>query len=182
MKNVTAGNACGILSNMMWTITELREEYDRLDRYLGIDTTKIRLAFSKRMCRQRGVCCFQGDRPVEIRIAEFLRGDDAEFLETARHEYAHAAAAMLTGKRHGHDRVWKSLCTQIGCRPERLAQPLPAQEGRNDGRGYVVRCETCGAQSRYLRRGAVVRSIESGRQDCRCRRCGGRHFTVERIG
>ena len=43
----------------------------------------------------------------------------------------------------------------------------------NAGCGYLVRCKTCGAESRYLRRGAVVRSIAQGRQDCRCRRCGG---------
>ena len=51
----------------------------------------------------------------------------------------------------------------------------------NAGCGYLVRCKTCGAESRYLRRGAVVRSIAQGRQDCRCRRCGGRTFTLERM-
>ena len=164
----------------MWTLTELREEYDRLDRYLGIDTRDIRLSFSKRMQRQHGVCCFRGGRPLEIRLADFLRTDDAAFLETARHEYAHAAAALLAGERHGHDAVWKSLCARIGCRPERLAQPVDAQETRNRQHGYLVRCMGCGAESRYLRRGRVVQSIEAGRTDCRCRRCGGRRFTVER--
>ena len=165
----------------MWTLEEIREEYDRLDRYLGIDTRTIRLSFSKRMRRQHGVCCFRGDRPTEIRLADFLRTDDAAMLETARHEYAHAAAALLTGRRHGHDAVWKRICETIGCRPERLAEATAAQEAENAGRGYLVCCETCGAQSRYLRRGAVVRSLEAGEQSCRCRRCGGRRFRVERM-
>ena len=102
-------------------------------------------------------------------------------LDTARHEYAHAAAALLTGKRHGHDAVWKGICVRICCKPERLAEATAAQEAKNAGRGYLVRCETCGAESRYLRRGVVVRSIEQGHQDCRCRRCGGRTFTLERM-
>ena len=136
----------------MWTLEEIREEYDRLDRYLGIDTRLIRLSFSKKMRRQHGVCCFRGDRPTEIRLADFLRADDDAMLDTARHEYAHAAA-----------------------------ETTAAQEAKNVGCGYLVRCKTCGAESRYLRRGAVVRSIAQGRQDCRCRRCGGRTFTLERM-
>ena len=135
----------------------------------GIDTRLIRLSFSKKMRRQHGVCCFRGDRPTEIRLADFLRADDDAMLDTARHEYAHAAAALLTGRRHGHDAVWKDICVRIGCKPERLAGTTAAQEAKN------------GAESRYLRRGAVVRSIAQGRQDCRCRRCGGRTFTLERM-
>ena len=64
---------------------------------------------------------------------------------------------------------------------KRLAGTTAAQEAKNAGCGYLVRCKTCGAESRYLRRGAVVQSIEQGRQDCRCRRCGGRTFTLERM-
>ena len=165
----------------MWTLEEIREEYDRLDRYLGIDTRAIRLSFSKRMRQQYGVCCFRGDRPTEIRLADFLRTDENAMLDTARHEYAHAAAALLTGQRHGHDALWRSLCVRIGCKPERLAERTAAQEAKNAARGYLVRCETCGAESRYLRRGTVVQSIEQGRQDCRCRRCGGRTFTLKRM-
>ena len=165
----------------MWALEEIREEYDRLDRYLGIDTRAIRLSFSKRMRQQHGVCCFRGGCPTEIRLADFLRADDEAMLDTARHEYAHAAAALLTGQRHGHDALWKSLCVRIGCRPERLAEQAAAQAAKNAGRSYVVRCKTCGAESHYLRRGAVVQSIEQGRQDCRCRRCGGRTFALERM-
>lgn len=168
--------------SFMWTIEELREEYDRLDRYLGIDTRPIRLRFSARMQRQHGVCCFQNGWPVEIRIAEFLRDDDAAFLETARHEYAHAAAAIITGTRHGHDALWRGLCERIGCRPERLAEVSTAQQAALDSRGYIVCCCRCGATSRYLRRSRVIHSIETGQGRCRCRRCGGEKFTIERIG
>ena len=146
----------------MWTLEEIREEYDRLDRYLGIDTRPIRLSFSKKMRRQHGVCCFRGDRPTEIRLADFLRADDDAMLDTARHEYAHAAAALLTGRRHGHDAVWKDICVKIGCKPERLAGTTAAQEAKNAGRGYLV--SICGTDDmetlRHIARELEIR--ESG--------------------
>ena len=81
----------------MWTLEQVRAEYHRLDRLLGIDTSGIPVRFSKRMTRQYGVCTFLKNRPQEIRLADFLRQEDAVFWDTARHEYAHAAAALLTG-------------------------------------------------------------------------------------
>ena len=42
----------------MWTLEQVRAEYRRLDRLLGIDTSGIPVRFSKRMTRQYGVCTF----------------------------------------------------------------------------------------------------------------------------
>ena len=57
----------------MWTLEQVRAEYHRLDRLLGIDTSGIPVRFSKRMTRQYGVCTFLKNRPQEIRLADFLR-------------------------------------------------------------------------------------------------------------
>ena len=121
----------------------------------------------------------------EIRLADFLRQEDAVFWDTARHEYAHAAAALLTGKRHGHDEVWRAVCRRIGCPEDRLApQCAAAEENRKRiaaARGvYVVTCLGCGAESRYLRRGKVVQALEEKRGQIRCRRCGGKKFRLEK--
>ena len=70
----------------MWTLEQVRAEYRRLDRLLGIDTSGIPVRFSKRMTRQYGVCTFLKNRPQEIRLADFLRQEDAVFWDTARHE------------------------------------------------------------------------------------------------
>ena len=91
----------------MDALETVRAEYDRLDRMLGIDTSGVRLTRSARMVRQYGVCCFRGEKPTEIRIAAFLLEEPEQLRQTALHEYAHAAAALLTGRRHGHDAVWK---------------------------------------------------------------------------
>ena len=103
----------------MWTLSQVQAEYRRLDRLLGIDTGRVAVSFSKRMTRQYGVCTFVKNKPQEIRLADFLRQEDQVFWDTARHEYAHAAVALLTGKRHGHDEAWKAVCRKIGCPPER---------------------------------------------------------------
>ena len=155
----------------MWTLAQVQAEYRRLDRLLGIDTSRVAVSFSRRMTRQYGVCTFVKNRPQEIRLADFLRREDQVFWDTARHEYAHAAVAILTGKRHGHDEAWKAVCRRIGCPPERLE----AVRGV-----YIVTCLGCGAESRYLRRGTVVQALEEKRGGIRCRRCSGKKFSLEK--
>ena len=169
----------------MWTEQMIREEYARLDRLLGVDTSHIPVSFSARMVRRYGACTFRGDTPTAIRLAAFLKEDDTALLETARHEYAHAAVALLTGKRHAHDDAWRAVCRRIDCPEERLAEPCAAAE-RNCARVvrqrgvYVVTCLRCGAESEYLRRGPVVQALERGRRGCRCRACGGTKFRLEK--
>ena len=169
----------------MWTLAQVQAEYRRLDRLLGIDTRFVAVSFSGRMTRQYGVCTFVKNRPREIRLADFLRQEEQAFWDTARHEYAHAAVAVLTGRRHGHDEAWKAVCRKIGCLPERLAPVCDAAvENRRRveaTRGvYVVTCLGCGAETRYLRRGPVVQALEEKRGGIRCRRCNGTKFRLEK--
>ena len=166
----------------------VRAEYDRLDRMLGIDTSGILLSCSARMVRQYGVCCFCGDRPAKIRLAAFLLDEPEQLHKTALHEYAHAAAALLTGRRHGHDAVWKAICLRIGCAPERLSEPCAAarrraeeyEKGRAGTPVWLVVCRGCGAVSRYRRRGKVVQLLQQHptTSACVCRQCGGRSFAL----
>lgn len=166
----------------------VRAEYDRLDRMLGIDTSGILLSCSARMVRQYGVCCFCGDRPAKIRLAAFLLDEPEQLHKTALHEYAHAAAALLTGRRHGHDAVWKAVCLRIGCAPERLSEPCAAarrraeeyEKGRAEAPVWLVVCRGCGAVSRYRRRGKVVQLLQQHptTSACVCRQCGGRSFAL----
>lgn len=177
----------------MEELQAIRAEYDALDARLGIDTSALALSFSTRMVRQYGVCCFRGDVPTAIRLADFLREEPERLRQTALHEYAHAAAALLSGKRHGHDALWKRLCLAVGCSPQRLAAPCAAAEKRAaeyekrrfGAAEYQVRCRACGALSRYRRRGKVVRLLleHPKSRALVCKRCGGRSFelTMEEI-
>jgi len=149
-------------------LEQIRAEYDRLDRLLGIDTRAVALSFSRRMSKQYGVCTFRGARPEQIRLAEFLKNDPEQLLMTARHEYAHAAASLLTGRAHGHDELWKSICRRIGCPDSRLSRPCAAMEQKQRERAqkrapgvtYLVECLGCHSTSRYQRRGKVVQALE----------------------
>lgn len=172
----------------MDALETVRAEYDRLDRILGIDTSGILLSCSARMVRQYGVCCFCGDRPAKIRLAAFLLDEPEQLRKTALHEYAHAAAALLTGRRHGHDAVWKAVCLRIGCAPERLSEPCAAarrraeeyEKGRAGAPVWLVVCRGCGAVGRYRRRGKVVQLLQQHptTSACVCRQCGGRSFAL----
>ena len=177
----------------------IRSDYRRLDRLLGISPEQIPLSFSSRMVRQYGVCCFRADRPTAIRLAAFLKDAPEQLRQTALHEYAHAAAALLTGRRHGHDAVWKSVCLRVGCRPERLSKPCAAaqeraaayEKSRAGGPVYLVRCLGCGTESPYRRRGKIQlvcpkcgkatrvgHTEKDGKKVRVCKKCGGRSFSL----
>ena len=162
------------------TLDEVRAEYDRLDRLLGIDTSGIELKISKRAVRQLG--CFRASKLLCITLSSMVMEDDELFMDTVRHEYAHAAVHILyPGQRHGHDMLWKEICRRIGCRPKsRTELTENAQELRAQGIKYLIRCKSCGRESGYIRRGKAVELVMRGHGSrLRCTGCGGNKFELE---
>ena len=167
----------------MHTLEEVRREYDRLDRLVGVDTSGIELRISKRAVRQLGSfrSPARGKGELRITLSALILGDDEQFWDTVRHEYAHAAVFLkYPGEKHGHDRVWRDMCRLVGCSPRRLApEQGEAAELRKARTKYIIRCESCGAESRYIRRGRAVELMLRGRgRSLRCRSCGGSRFTL----
>ena len=169
----------------MHSLEEVRAEYDRLDRLCGVDTSGIELKISKRAVKQLG--SFRSPRRggidgLRITLSYLILEDDEQFWDTVRHEYAHAAVYLLhPGESHGHDKVWKDMCRRIGCSPERLApEKGQAAESRRAEAKYIIRCEGCGRESRYMRRGkAVDLLLLRGRgRALRCTGCGGSSFKL----
>ena len=164
----------------MHSLSEVRAEYDRLDKLLGIDTSSIELKVSSRAVRQLG-SFRSGAAPLRITIAKFVMEDDALFLDTIRHEYAHAAAYLLRpGEKHGHDGFWKGICRRVGCTPKsRTKLSESAMHQRSQKAKYIVRCETCGTETAYMRRGRTVEMLLRGRGgNLRCTKCGGNSFKL----
>ena len=128
----------------MHTLQEVRAEYDRLDRLIGIDTRMVELKISKRAVRQLG--SFRsptpGRGPLRITLSALILDDDEQFWDTVRHEYAHAAVYLLyPGQKHGHDQVWRDMCRRVGCDPKRLApEQGRAAELRQQKVKYIIRC------------------------------------------
>lgn len=168
----------------MHSLEEVRAEYNRLDRVIGINSSAIELKISKRAVKQLG--SFRapkkpGTAPLRITLAEQIFSDDAQFWDTVRHEYAHAAVYLLHPKeRHGHDAVWKQMCLRVGCDPSRLAKESPEmKQQREQSAKYMVRCEGCGRETLYQRRGKIVELLMRGRGGTiQCTACGSRKFKL----
>lgn len=62
--------------------------------------------------QQLGVCKEYKHR-IELSRHFVLRNSREAVLDTILHEIAHA----LVGVKHGHDRVWKEMCVELGCKP-----------------------------------------------------------------
>lgn len=70
-------------------------------------------------CKQAMGMCVYRCRAIELSI-HFVERDNPveEIRDTILHEIAHA----LVGPGHGHDKVWKQKCVEIGARPLRCGE------------------------------------------------------------
>ncbi len=168
----------------MHSLEDIRKEYDRLDKLSGLDTSKVEIEISKRPGRRLGSFRYplkEGTAPLRIIISASVLELEEQFWDTIRHEYAHAAAYLrYPGERHGHDELWKELCRELGCAPERLAPRSRAQQQRTEETAkYRVHCKGCGRDSYYFREGKVVKALRrGGRGRVRCVFCGSDSFEL----
>jgi len=168
----------------MHSLEEIRAEYDRLDQICGVDSSRIEIVLSRRSTRRLGSFRYPpdgGDAPLRITISALLLTEEQQFWDTIRHEYAHAVVYLrYPGQRHGHDAVWKAVCREVGCSPDRLAAQTPAgRQALEQQARYRVHCRTCGRDSYFLREGKVIKLLRrGGGGGLRCAGCGGRGFDL----
>ena len=108
----------------MYTLEDVREEYDRLDALLGIDTKNVELKISKGF-RTAGLFQVKRDKKTKelkliIRINKVVFDcRENSFLEIIRHEYAHAVNYIINkDNSDAHGPKWKALCKKVGCSRE----------------------------------------------------------------
>ena len=173
----------------MHTLEEIRNEYNRLDEITGVDTSSIPIVKSKSVhqygyCRIMPINTAQGIKytPTKIAISAFVFSDEREFLDTIRHEYAHACASLLDGERHGHDVVWKRICKQVGCRPTSCV-PTDSQTHQNAVREkskYTVVCDKCNTRWYFARKTKLICKLETGTaHSFMHKQCGSHSFHLE---
>ena len=172
---------------MKHSLDEVRAEYNRLDRLLGIDTGAVELCVSRHSVQRLGSFrspARPGAAPLRISLSPLVLEEDELFLDTIRHEYAHAAAyIMYPGKKHGHDALWKSICRVVGCSDKSQSRSEAAARLRQERAKYTVRCRGCGLETSYVRRGKTVELLMKGRgRRLRCSRCGGSDFELNIVG
>ena len=130
------------------------------------------------------MCRYDKDRmPKEICITDFIMECEDSFWDVIRHEYAHALVRIRYPKeKHGHDRVFKAACIEVGCRPERCSDDEEAaqyadarrksrEENRKTSYGsierrnrYLVFCGDCDMEWMYKSKNKIVK-IALGERD-----------------
>ena len=168
---------------MSFGTDDIREEYKRLDRLTGVDTSGVAIRISNRMTRKLGEFKTSGSLlkiKREIAISSRCLEDEDLFLEVIRHEYAHAVVSIKHPlERHVHDEVWKKVCRQIGCRPKATIKLDEKYSPKSRPYKYEVVCRKCGASGKYKTRSMVVQyALGKGWGRLTCRKCGGHSFDV----
>lgn len=167
----------------MFTLDDIRAEYNRLDQCCNADTSGIKIVISRRAVKQLG-CFSRRNQSLTIRIAASVLHDSVLFYDTIRHEYAHALVYLRApGEKHGHDEVWKAVCLKVGCIPKRTKKlnQFQQQEQHNAAK-YVLQCRNCGKQFYYYRHSKAVMLVETGNSaSLRCPACRTNAFTLTRL-
>jgi len=162
----------------MFTLVDVRNEFDRLDKQFGIDTTGIDIVISTRGIVRRAAVVYEKRVPVLVRISSYMFEENEDvFFNTVRHEYAH----ILTGLRypredHGHDGVWKEACVEVGCRPNRISAHTDVSKKHTRERAkYIVCCPKCGIEWERYRLSKMITSIrDQANHGYRCSKCNGK--------
>ena len=100
-----------------WGLIELHWRFD-------FDTAK----------RRFGYCSYR-KKLVSLSYDLTKLNVEEEVFDTILHEIAHALAREMTGRRQGHNDVWKQYCLLVGARPKMyyssgVAKPAPNFVGR----------------------------------------------------
>lgn len=64
-------------------------------------------------------CCKHRRKLITLSYEITKLNSEYEVVDTIRHEIAHALATMLTGRKHGHNYIWKRYCLFVGADPTR---------------------------------------------------------------
>lgn len=154
----------------MFDLQDVENEYRRLDQILGINTSEIQITYCKGTSRG-GYCEIRNGKPWRIALNKVLfECPENEFYDVIRHEYAHAANAILYGKR-GHNETWKEICRKIGSTPlahvpesyelhKRLEAITTAR--RQNNVEYRIVCPHCGHVHCYQRMCVTVHAYYNG--------------------
>lgn len=177
----------------MFTIFDVIKEYKRLDELTGMDITKtVKVSSTGRCTNRRGVykSRIYNDGRLEdekIIISNFVFSEPMNsFMNTIRHEYAHAMATHIYGRpgvRHGQE--WKKCCNIVGCKAERCVKASEAQMAvikarESKTKCYIIRCKGCGHEWKYKKMGKTLKAVQAGRK-CNCPYCGKSEFEVEGV-
>lgn len=110
---------------MFFQTQEIQKEYRRLDGICGLDTTYMPIKRYRQKGKTVAMCEFTSHSAIPVQFMFNLYYLDwlpeTDCIDVIRHEYAHAAAALLFGpaslRGSGHGPLWQRVCAMVDCRP-----------------------------------------------------------------
>ena len=154
----------------MWTIDRVKIELNKLCANDGLDAVRIPVKVNSRLSTTLGRVKYCNLRPTSIEFSAKLleNGTDNDVINVIKHEYVHYFLMITTRENHGHDRVFKNKCAEIGCTHDKTHNALDNDEPTEKEYKYDIYCDNCGVVAHYARRGKIINNI----QYCRCGKCG----------
>lgn len=95
----------------------------------------------------------QGHHVIVINERIFEQGNVDEFIDTVRHELAHAIAYAIHGSSQKHNHHWKAMAIKLGADPKSTHH----RRDRSDEFDYYIYCPNCGAKAGRTRRSKVIK-------------------------
>ena len=158
----------------MFTVEELTKECNKIFKGAGVSLPGLEIKINGRLKRVLGRCKYNTrcGRSVPYCI-EFSRdlletATPHSIMEVLRHECAHAITTARTGERHGHDKVFKAVCSEIGTANDgTYYDDIERTVDMDQVYKYIVVCKNCGAVlGHYYRAGKIVKHPEL--YTCKC--------------
>ena len=96
---------------------------------------------------------------VEFAAVLLDSDNDAEIMDTIKHELAHVLAFLFDGQRHGHDDTWKNIFLSLGGSGKvHFSQKEFFGENIDEAYKYTAYCSKCGKFIQgFTRAGKIVK-------------------------
>ena len=107
---------------------------------------------------------------VEFAAVLLDSNNDAEIMDTIKHELAHVLAFLFDGQNHGHDSTWKNIFLSLGGSGDvHFSQKEFFGEDVDKAYKYTAYCSKCGKFIQgFARAGKVVKQPQLYKTKC-CR-------------
>lgn len=131
---------------LIWTVEDIREIFNELDKKTGLDTTNIPILISNNIKRVFGKVCYKDNKIHKVLFSSILTNGNykkEDVMEVIIHEYAHIYCFYTYSKRCGHNSLFYKHCEELGGVPSRTFKN-EALVPREQIYKYTITCKDCG--------------------------------------
>lgn len=152
---------------------ELRDNLPRNNLWVGVsrnDGLNGICKYNKRLTKRRfnkqitQTEYKSGHHIIVINEKILEQGNRDDFLDTVRHEVAHALAYAIHGNGQKHNHHWKALAAKLGADPSSTHH----KRDRSNEYEYYIGCPNCGMTDGKTRRSKVIKQPFNRK----CSQCG----------